>query len=383
MKFSSSPQPNLRRSVLPQWSSQGDRGASTEREGGLWSLACFYSLLVSRATGSHLDCHPASSPARPVSAASQTDQCLQCPEMAMDLCYSHQPILPEDGDLLLDCQSLLLDQSSDAGYYSACSSGSLSPTSSVDSCCLSPPATLFGGLGGFSEIPECFTFQQAVPRLSGVTATAAAVEESSVPQQRGRKSRSKYPGRKRQSASEREKLRMRDLTKALHHLRTYLPASVAPVGQTLTKIETLRLTIRYIAHLSAQLGHDDQELAQSSPSDRLQDPCLPYSQQAHTFRPQPSPPMPQHLQASSQLHQLQAPQPQPQPHACSPALGAFPTHAPLQTGSLLDGFLSQPTPEPLHGSYQNSNDITYAQDFCFTQQELWVPSQQNMFYGLC
>lgn len=182
--------------------------------------------------------------------------------MAMDLCYSHQPILPEDGDLLLDCQSLLLDQSSDAGYYSACSSGSLSPTSSVDSCCLSPPATLFGGLGGFSEIPECFTFQQAVPRLSGVTATAAAAEESSVPQQRGRKSRSKYPGRKRQSASEREKLRMRDLTKALHHLRTYLPASVAPVGQTLTKIETLRLTIRYIAHLSAQLGHDDQEPAQ-------------------------------------------------------------------------------------------------------------------------
>uniref|UniRef100_A0A8C1WP00 Mesoderm posterior ba n=1 Tax=Cyprinus carpio TaxID=7962 RepID=A0A8C1WP00_CYPCA len=58
---------------------------------------------------------------------------------------------------------------------------------------------------------------------------------------------------KRQTASEREKLRMRDLTKALHHLRTYLPPSVAPVGKTLTKIETLRLTIQYISCLSAQL----------------------------------------------------------------------------------------------------------------------------------
>uniref|UniRef100_A0A4W4GDP2 Mesoderm posterior aa n=1 Tax=Electrophorus electricus TaxID=8005 RepID=A0A4W4GDP2_ELEEL len=98
---------------------------------------------------------------------------------------------------------------SDAGYYSACSS--LSPVSSTDSCCFSPPTYHHGSGQG------------------------------------------RFPGVKRQSASEREKLRMRDLTKALHHLRTYLPPSVAPVGQTLTKIETLRLTIRYISHLSAQL----------------------------------------------------------------------------------------------------------------------------------
>uniref|UniRef100_A0A8K9XT88 Mesoderm posterior bb n=1 Tax=Oncorhynchus mykiss TaxID=8022 RepID=A0A8K9XT88_ONCMY len=68
-----------------------------------------------------------------------------------------------------------------------------------------------------------------------------------------RKNRSKNPSKQRQSASEKEKLRMRDLTKALNHLRTYLPPSVAPAGQTLTKIETLRLTIGYISHLSAQL----------------------------------------------------------------------------------------------------------------------------------
>lgn len=75
-----------------------------------------------------------------------------------------------------------------------------------------------------------------------------------------RRTRSKNPSKQRQSASEKEKLRMRDLTKALHHLRTYLPPSVAPAGQTLTKIETLRLTIRYISYLSAQLGLSEESL---------------------------------------------------------------------------------------------------------------------------
>ncbi|XP_036400188.1 mesoderm posterior protein 2-like [Megalops cyprinoides] len=82
-----------------------------------------------------------------------------------------------------------------------------------------------------------------------------------------RRNRSKNPSKQRQSASEKEKLRMRDLTKALHHLRTYLPPSVAPVGQTLTKIETLRLTIRYIAHLSAQLGLSEEALSRRAKAD--------------------------------------------------------------------------------------------------------------------
>ncbi|NWI49058.1 MESP1 protein, partial [Calyptomena viridis] len=62
------------------------------------------------------------------------------------------------------------------------------------------------------------------------------------------------PGIPRQSASEREKLRMRRLAQALLRLRHYLPPALAPTGQTLTKIETLRLATRYIAHLSALLG---------------------------------------------------------------------------------------------------------------------------------
>ncbi|XP_040854122.1 mesoderm posterior protein 2-like [Ochotona curzoniae] len=69
-----------------------------------------------------------------------------------------------------------------------------------------------------------------------------------------RRARPGPAGGQRQSASEREKLRMRTLARALHELRRFLPPSVAPAGQSLTKIETLRLAIRYIGHLSAVLG---------------------------------------------------------------------------------------------------------------------------------
>ncbi|XP_053220385.1 mesoderm posterior protein 1-like [Podarcis raffonei] len=68
----------------------------------------------------------------------------------------------------------------------------------------------------------------------------------------------------RQSASQREKHRMRRLAQALHTLRLYLPASVAPAGQSLTKIETLRLASRYIAHLSEQLGLSEEALVRAA-----------------------------------------------------------------------------------------------------------------------
>ncbi|KAJ8335472.1 hypothetical protein SKAU_G00388140 [Synaphobranchus kaupii] len=151
---------------------------------------------------------------------------------------------------------------SDPGYYSAC--GSLSPASSVDSLCLSPPAPRWGA----SQEPA-----------GGLLFRAAAVDarprpRPALPAQGTRRSRSCYPGHKRQSASEREKLRMRDLTKALHHLNTYLPPSLAPAGQTLTKIQTLRLAIRYIAHLSAQLEPAMAEEAQSQACSDLSPSCF-------------------------------------------------------------------------------------------------------------
>ncbi|KAK2539320.1 mesoderm posterior protein 2-like [Columba livia] len=54
---------------------------------------------------------------------------------------------------------------------------------------------------------------------------------------------------------------MRRLAQALLRLRHYLPPTLAPAGQSLTKIETLRLAIRYIAHLSALLGLSEEELS--------------------------------------------------------------------------------------------------------------------------
>ncbi|XP_061102908.1 mesoderm posterior protein 2-like [Conger conger] len=133
---------------------------------------------------------------------------------------------------------------SDPGYHSAC--GSLSPASSVDSLCLSPPPA------------DSLVFSAAA------TETGPRPAPTARP---ARPSRSRYPGHKRQSASEREKLRMRDLTKALQRLNAYLPPSLAPTGQTLTKIQTLRLTISYIAQLSAQLeGVPSQACPELSPS---------------------------------------------------------------------------------------------------------------------
>ncbi|NWQ94775.1 MESP1 protein, partial [Burhinus bistriatus] len=78
---------------------------------------------------------------------------------------------------------------------------------------------------------------------------------------KGEAGRHRGPRGLRQSASEREKLRMRRLAQALLQLRHYLPPALVPEGQILTKIETLRLAIRYIAHLSALLGLSEEALA--------------------------------------------------------------------------------------------------------------------------
>ncbi|NWR91682.1 MESP1 protein, partial [Furnarius figulus] len=104
---------------------------------------------------------------------------------------------------------------------------SSSPAASPDSCGLASPAAARGPCRG-----------HAAPRPRGRKGARGGGE----------------PGIPRQSASEREKLRMRRLAQALLRLRHYLPPALAPAGQTLTKIETLRLATRYIAHLSALLG---------------------------------------------------------------------------------------------------------------------------------
>uniref|UniRef100_A0A8C8Z881 BHLH domain-containing protein n=1 Tax=Prolemur simus TaxID=1328070 RepID=A0A8C8Z881_PROSS len=126
------------------------------------------------------------------------------------------------------------------GWGWAGHSDSTSPASSSDSSGSCP----YDGTRGPS--------QPALPACSARAAEAAPTAP--------RRARTWPSGGQRQSASEREKLRMRTLARALHELRRFLPPSVAPAGQSLTKIETLRLAIRYIGHLSAVLGLSEESL---------------------------------------------------------------------------------------------------------------------------
>ncbi|XP_077118809.1 uncharacterized protein LOC143774909 [Ranitomeya variabilis] len=134
-------------------------------------------------------------------------------------------------------------------YPSSEGYSSLSPASSTDSSGLSPPYT------GYQ------TSQDAFGNIS-IPASQPMDLNIQPSEKKIKKMKGKLPFTQRQSASEREKMRMRNLSKALQNLRRYLPPSVAPIDKTLTKIETLQLTIRYISYLSAQLGLSKEVLEQ-------------------------------------------------------------------------------------------------------------------------
>uniref|UniRef100_A0A8C5MAW6 BHLH domain-containing protein n=1 Tax=Leptobrachium leishanense TaxID=445787 RepID=A0A8C5MAW6_9ANUR len=129
---------------------------------------------------------------------------------------------------------------------------SLSPSSSTDSCGLSP---------------TYMTWRTSSETCGNIPFNDTQMEDfrmdsKKFSDRKTKKGKAKLAYNQRQSASEREKLRMRNLSKALQNLRRYLPPSVAPADKNLTKIETLQLTIRYISHLSAQLGLSDEVLEQ-------------------------------------------------------------------------------------------------------------------------
>uniref|UniRef100_A0A3B3SUT4 Mesoderm posterior ba n=1 Tax=Paramormyrops kingsleyae TaxID=1676925 RepID=A0A3B3SUT4_9TELE len=163
---------------------------------------------------------------------------------------SHHPILGNMDTSALLMNSCAPDQwshrSSDSEFYSMSSPETISPASSMDlsfsSWCRTP-----------SSVKAACPMDFVGDDVLGSSSACRGVKVG--------RTRSKNPSKQRQLASEKEKLRMRDLTKALQHLRTYLPPSVAPAGQTLTKIETLRFTIRYISHLMEQLGLSEETLA--------------------------------------------------------------------------------------------------------------------------
>lgn len=173
--------------------------------------------------------------------------------------------------------------------YQWCSDSDLSSISSPES--LSPVHSMDSSLSPPDQRPA-----QSTPRKakSGYSPSLGSSPHSLSG--RGRKSgrAPRIRSKQRQSASEKEKLRMRVLTKAMHHLRSYLPPSVAPAGQTLTKIETLRLTIRYISFLSAQLGLSEEVLFQQrreqgdpSASDTSSPDIHSYLQAGNTGGPEP------------------------------------------------------------------------------------------------
>ncbi|XP_051235274.1 mesoderm posterior aa [Dicentrarchus labrax] len=257
----------------------------------------------------------------------------------MEMSYCSPLQLPENA-FLFDCESLLdkcydpqaYDPALDPGYVSAGSS--LSPTSSVDSFCFSP--TSLQASGNEQSALDRFIFNSSAATCQSHETQTLPCSRSSTTTSTTKKSRSRFPGKKRQTASEREKLRMRDLTKSMHHLRKYLPSSVAPAGQTLTKIETLRLTIRYISYLSAQLGISEEALEQRRSSGFVEQP-----QTLNQFLGQPT------ASYSSQESD------------CN-------TMSSAQLSSL------QP-------SYQVSNGV------CFTSEHYWMPQQQlqNTFSGQC
>ncbi|CAG03109.1 unnamed protein product, partial [Tetraodon nigroviridis] len=132
-----------------------------------------------------------------------------------------------------------------------CTDSDMSSISSTET--LSPVPSLDSSLSPSYQQPS-----QSTPPLRTPKSSPCSLSRQGRRAGKAARIRSKQ----RESASEKEKLRMRDLTKALHHLRSFLPPSVVPAGQNLTKIETLRLTIRYISHLSAQLGLNEEVLFQ-------------------------------------------------------------------------------------------------------------------------
>ncbi|XP_053319746.1 mesoderm posterior protein 1, partial [Spea bombifrons] len=160
---------------------------------------------------------------------------------------SSVPLHHKDCSLHQNCVTLY-----QCGYPSSEGYSSLSPASSTDSCGLSPPYMTYKTSKDVCDnIPACSTRTEEL-----------RMDSKYVSEKKSKKSKVKLAHSQRQSASEREKLRMRNISKALQNLRRYLPPSVAPVDKNLTKIETLQLTIRYISHLSAQLGLSEEVLEQ-------------------------------------------------------------------------------------------------------------------------
>lgn len=147
------------------------------------------------------------------------------------------------------------------------SSGSQYPTSSTESFLLSP------------SYPQSAMHHKIFASYLQDPGSSMACHRTEKSPLTSNRTRCKVVGPQRESASVREKMRMRNLSKALHNLRKYLPPSVVPPGRNLTKIETLRLTINYISYLSTLLGCNEEtgKHSRESPQD-VESSYLPVSE---------------------------------------------------------------------------------------------------------
>ncbi|XP_078005057.1 mesogenin-1 [Phascolarctos cinereus] len=88
----------------------------------------------------------------------------------------------------------------------------------------------------------------------GMLAFPSTYLQSPGPSKAPKGTKVRMSAQRRRKASEREKLRMRALADALHTLRNYLPPVYSQRGQPLTKIQTLKYTIKYIGELTDLLN---------------------------------------------------------------------------------------------------------------------------------
>ncbi|XP_054837405.1 mesogenin-1 [Eublepharis macularius] len=128
---------------------------------------------------------------------------------------------------------------------------SLSPSSSFESYSSSPCAVVM-------EMPCANSSSKSDSGNSLMGYTLVEFPAMYLPnpgQGKGQKgSKVRMSAQRRRKASEREKLRMRTLAEALHTLRNYLPPVYSQRGQPLTKIQTLKYTIKYIGELTDLLN---------------------------------------------------------------------------------------------------------------------------------
>lgn len=105
------------------------------------------------------------------------------------------------------------------------------------------------------RILQVFHFERMV-QMVVVEKPQANTQTVAAKRKRRRKPRLTGISKQRQSANARERSRMRSIGVAMLQLRHCLPPSLVPKSKKLSKIQTLRLAIGYIAYLFEVLQHE-------------------------------------------------------------------------------------------------------------------------------